>query len=66
MSQQAAQAGVSGKAVVDSHPEEGVIRLKLFWIPSERTAELTRSFTQVVVMALRGLNLTVRVKTSDE
>jgi len=66
MSQQAALAGITGKAIVDSHPEEGVVRLKLSWIPVERTAELTKVFTQVIVMALRGMNLTVRVRTNDE
>ena len=59
--QQASQQGISGEAGLDCRSQEGLIRIKLFWNPPERAAELTRGFADVLSTVLGMMNVEVKI-----
>jgi len=60
-SQQMTQQGISGEAVIDSHPDEGFVRVKVNWVPAARGAELTRGFADVMSTVLGMMNVSVKI-----
>jgi len=63
--QQATQAGISGEAVIDSHPGEGFIRMKLRWNPPEKGKELTRGVADVLATVLGMMNVSVKIRQNE-
>ena len=64
--QQAASTGFSGKAILDVHPELGIIRIKLDIVPPESLGQFTDGFSQMLAMMLGGVNITVKKNISQE
>lgn len=63
--QQATQMGISGEAVIDSHPGDGFIRMKLRWNPPERGEELTKDFAEVLSTVLGMMNVSVKIRENE-
>ncbi len=64
--QQAAQAGVGGKALIDIHPSTGIVRIKVVMNPPEMLPEFMRSYGNVLATTLGMMNLEARIHVSDE
>ena len=64
--QQAAGAGFSGSGLIDVHPGTGVIRLKLAIPPPANQKVFTEQFAQGLAVMLGGMNISVKIHTSDE
>ena len=64
--QQAAQAGFSGSAIVDTHPSKGILRIKITTTPPESLASFVTNYLQFVNMSLRTLNIEARIHIAEE
>lgn len=64
--EQAASTGFGGTAILDVHPDVGIIRLKLNTVPPEALGQFTEGFSQMMVMMLGGVNITVKKNISRE
>lgn len=64
--EQAASTGFSGSAIMDVHPDIGIIRIKINTVPPQALGQFTEGFSQLMTMMLGGVNIAVRKKISKE
>lgn len=64
--QQSAQTGFSGTAILDVHPLEGIIRLKVNPTPPGSVKDFTNNYSNMLVMSLNALNIDVKVHVAQE
>jgi len=60
--QQAAQAGISGDAVIECQPKDGFMRVKVTWNPPARQEELTKSLAETTTSLLQMMGVQVKVR----
>jgi hypothetical protein len=64
--QQAAQQGFSGTAIIDAHPSEGLVRIKIKMEPPERLPEFMRHYASGLAATLNMMNLEAKVHLAEE
>jgi len=64
--QQAAQAGFSGTAIVDVHPKQGIVRIKVNTNPPESLVPFMTNYARMLSVFLSGMNIEARVHFADE
>ena len=64
--EQMARAGFSGNAIIDVHPSNGIIRVKLNTIPQENLVSFVTNYAQFVNMSLGAMNIEARVHFAED
>lgn len=64
--QQVAQTGFSGTAIIDVHPSDGFLRLKVKINSPEKLVEFMTNYPKVLVMSLGMANIQAKVHISED
>jgi hypothetical protein len=64
--QQAAQSGFSGNAIVDVHPSNGILHIKITASPPESLASFVTNYVQFLSMSLGAMNIETRIHIAEE
>jgi len=64
--QQVAQAGFAGSAVIDVHPSDGFLRLKVKVDPADKLMEFMTNYADIVAMTLVMMNIQVGVHVDKD
>jgi len=64
--QQVAQAGFAGTAVIDVHPSDGFLRLRVKVDPTEKLMEFMTNYVDIVAMTLAMMNIQVKVHITKD
>lgn len=62
--QQMANVGFTGSAIIDIHPNTGIIRIKLN-VPPEKLGQFITNYTNVLKMSLNAMNLEVKTHIEE-
>jgi hypothetical protein len=62
----AQQSGVSGLAIIDSNPAEGILRVKLMVTPAESQIQMISSFACVLAQVGQMFGLQVKMHQNED
>ena len=64
--EQAAQAGLSGSAIIDVRPQAGFVRVKVKMNSPEMLPEFMRNYANVLATTLGMMNFEAKIHVSEE
>jgi len=64
--QQVALAGFSGTAMIDVHPSDGFLRLKVKVDPADKLTEFMTNYADIVAMTLVIMNIQVKMHITKD
>ena len=59
--QQVAQVGFAGTAVIDVHPSDGFLRMRVKVDPADKLMEFMTNYADIVTMTLAMMNVQAKV-----